>query len=653
MQENGSNKILSEGGHIIKNTVFSDPSFLERLAVATYICDENGFVTAYNSAAVTLWGRTPAIGQDLWCGSWKIYYPDGSPMPLDDCPMAVTLKEGKAVTGEEIIIERPDGTRRYVNPNPQPFFDTTGKLTGAINILLDISDRKSSEEKAGKLAAIVESSDDAIVSKTLDGIVTSWNGAAQKMFGYTEEEMIGQPITKLCPPDRLDEEPKILERLKKGLQIAHFETKRVTKNNEILDVSLSISPVKDSKGNIIGASKIARNITGEKEAERLLREGEERFRMAVESTMLGTWEYYLQTDEFVWSGESAKIWGIGITTKINYRNLLRQVHPADRDLVKSAVFNAMNVSEGGNYDVLFRIHRYGDEKIRWIRTQGKVFFRPDEKPERFIGTMLDITDEKTAKEDLERTVAERTSELVNMNRKLERSNHELEQFAYIASHDLQEPLRKIQTFSALLHDRPEDKQLLRKYLPKINIAAEHMSRLIRDVLGYSRLSQTDIQFEDVDLMQVISDVLMEFDLLIEQKKAVILYDDLPVVKGVTTQLNQLFRNLLGNALKFCDQDPVIRISARMCSAADLSHNTPGKDGQRFAEICFKDNGIGFAQHHAEQIFNIFKRLNSTETYSGTGIGLAMCKRIVENHGGQITARSEPEEGATFIIHLPC
>ena len=184
---------------------------VENLPAAMYTCDAQGRITTYNKAAVEMWGREPEIGKDLWCGSWRIFEPDGvTPMELDTCPMAVALKEGRPVLGQEIIIERPDGKRRYVQPFPLPMKDKSGNVSGAINMLLDVTERKLDEQELAHFAAIVHSSHDVIISKTLTGIVTSWNNAAERVFGYSAAEMIGESILKLVPPDRAGEEPQSL-----------------------------------------------------------------------------------------------------------------------------------------------------------------------------------------------------------------------------------------------------------------------------------------------------------------------------------------------------------------------------------------------------------------------------------------------------------
>lgn len=241
---------------------------LEALPVAVYTTDAEGRITYYNQAAVELWGYRPELGT-RWCGSWKLYWPDGRPLPHDECPMAIALKEGRAVRGIEAIAERPDGTRVPFVPYPTPFKDASGAVLGAINVLVDATERKESGALAARLAAIVTSSDDAIVSKTLDGIITSWNGGAARIFGYTAEEMIGQHITRIIPPELHDEELEIISRLRAGERIDHYETVRVAKDGRRIDVSLTVSPLRNEVGTIVGASKVARDITEKKQAEKL------------------------------------------------------------------------------------------------------------------------------------------------------------------------------------------------------------------------------------------------------------------------------------------------------------------------------------------------------------------------------------------------
>jgi PAS domain S-box-containing protein len=240
---------------------------VQALPAAVYATDAAGRITFYNEAAAELWGCRPELGRSEFCGSWKLYWPDGRPMPHGQCPMALALKEQRVVRGMEAMAERPDGTFVHFVPYPTPLYDASGTLIGGVNMLIDISDRKRADMQAQRLVAIVESSDDAIVSKDLNGIITSWNRGAELLFGYRAEEVIGKPITILIPADRIDEEPVIIERVRRGERVDHYDTVRRRKDGSLIDISLTVSPLKDGDGRIVGASKIARDITERKRAQ--------------------------------------------------------------------------------------------------------------------------------------------------------------------------------------------------------------------------------------------------------------------------------------------------------------------------------------------------------------------------------------------------
>ena len=239
---------------------------LDLLPAAVYITNASGLITYYNEAAAALWGHHPQLGLSEWCGSWKLYWPDGRPLPHDQCPMALALREKRPIRGMEAVAERPDGIRVPFIPYPTPLYDPSGELIGAVNMLVDITERKRAEQAARRLAAVVEFSDDAILTKDLDGVITSWNRGAERLFGYSAEETIGKLITILIPHDRHDEEREILARVRRGEHV-HYETIRCRKDGSLLDISLTVSPLKDAEGKIIGASKIARDITERRRAQ--------------------------------------------------------------------------------------------------------------------------------------------------------------------------------------------------------------------------------------------------------------------------------------------------------------------------------------------------------------------------------------------------
>lgn len=244
---------------------------LQSLPVAIYIVDKQGRITFFNEAAAEMWGRRPVIGQDQWCGAWKLRQLDGRPMAHGECPMAVALREGRDVSWDQAIAERPDGELVPFRAHPRLLRDAAGNVVGAINTLLDLRTQTLGDEARMRLAAIVESSMDAIVSKDMNGIITSWNDAAERLFGYAPAEAIGRPVTILIPPDRLGEEASIISRIRLGERVPTYETMRLRKDGTLVPVSLTISPIRDAIGRVVGASKIARDISSHKESERRIR----------------------------------------------------------------------------------------------------------------------------------------------------------------------------------------------------------------------------------------------------------------------------------------------------------------------------------------------------------------------------------------------
>ena len=239
----------------------------DELPVAIYTCDEMGFLTSYNMAAKQLWGRQPECGFEKWCGAWRAYNEDGNLVAPEDSPMASAVKTGRPVSGKEIIVQQPNGRKKNILVLAVPTFDEFNKLTGSVNTLVDITDQKKEETMRAMLASIVEYSDDAIVSKTLDGIITSWNQAAELMFGYAATAAIGKHISLIIPSDRLEEEAMIIGIIKDGGKVDHFETIRLTRDQMQIPISLTVSPIKNQYGEIRGASKVARDISLQKQAE--------------------------------------------------------------------------------------------------------------------------------------------------------------------------------------------------------------------------------------------------------------------------------------------------------------------------------------------------------------------------------------------------
>ncbi|MEZ5889523.1 MAG: PAS domain S-box protein [Xanthobacteraceae bacterium] len=258
--------------HTSPSTVFlalerQSHELLQALPAAIYVTDAAGRITFYNEAAAELWGCRPELGKSEFSDFWKLLSPDGTPLPRDQSSLAVALRDQQPTGSIEAIAERRDGSRILFLAYPTPLFDKTGALTGAVNMLVDITERRRAELDARRLAAIVESSDDAILTKDLNGNIVTWNQGAERLYGYTQDEVVGKPVTLLIPADRHEEEAAILARIRRGERIKHYETIRRRKDGSLVEISLTVSPIKGLDGRIVGASKIARDITEQRLAQ--------------------------------------------------------------------------------------------------------------------------------------------------------------------------------------------------------------------------------------------------------------------------------------------------------------------------------------------------------------------------------------------------
>jgi PAS domain S-box-containing protein len=396
-------------------------TLFDLVPVAVYSCDAKGEIQEFNRRAAELWGREPNTNgaKDRFCGSYKIYYPDGRLMPHKKCPMARALRgENLGPHDLEVIIGKPNGDRRHVIPTPKIVKNGRGQIVGAINCLFDITEHKIAEAAALRLAAVVQSSHDAIVAKDLNGIITDWNNSAERIFGYKSEEVLGKSILILIPPNRQCEEQKILRRIRRGQSIDHYETVRRRKEGTLIDVSLTISPVKDLQGKIIGVSKIARDITRQKQAEQ---------RLAEQTRLLD-----LSNDAILVRDAHERIvyWNHGATELYGYRpeealgkithELLRTNHPEPLKHIRE------QLDRNGRWTGELTHKRKDGSKIvvmsRWTLDRDS-----HGKSASVLETDTDITDRKRAevalqrsKQSLEERVRERTRELRTANEELER-----------------------------------------------------------------------------------------------------------------------------------------------------------------------------------------------------------------------------------------
>ncbi len=511
------------------------------------------------------------------------------------------------------------GHIRHMESHSAPLRQADGTVHLAIT--RDITQRRERERAVLLLGAIVDSSDDAIISKDLNGTITSWNKGAERIFGYTAAEAVGRPVTLLIPLDRIEEEPNILARLKRGERVDHFETVRRRKDGTLLDISLTISPVKDPAGNVVGASKIARDITERKRAEAALRASEARFRQFADAMPHFVWTACPDGSVDYCNERWYEFIGLPHDASRD-ANWLAVLHPDDLQRCHEAWSESMR--SGQPYQVECRAWDRKEKRWRWFMSRALPVRDGDGNIVKWFGSTVDIDDQKRVEDDLRR------------------ANQDLEQFAFTASHDLQEPLRSVSIYSELLattYAAHLDGQGL-QFLTYLHDGARRMQMLVRDLLAYTQVANIEPPEEPADAGEALAATLANMAGLIAETGARVTADPLPSLRVRNIHLQQLFQNLVGNAIKYRspDRPPVVHVTAERRNGCWV--------------FSVSDNGIGIDPAYSERIFGLFKRLHTNEEYSGTGIGLAICQRIVDRYHGRIRVESEPGRGSIFRFVLP-
>ncbi|QDK77164.1 PAS domain S-box protein [Spirosoma sp. KCTC 42546] len=411
----------------------------------------------------------------------------------------------------------------------------------------------------------------------------------------------------------------------------------------------------DEQGRAYRFSGTAQDITQQVLTRQLTEEAQEGLQSAIELAQLGTWHYDLITGHIEYSSRLRAWHGIGPTEPITTELAFRLVRLEDWALVRTSMQQAISGGSDGHYDVEYRVSdSNGAERI--LHSHGKAYVNQAGQAYKISGMVQDVTPQRRAQFALEQQVTQRTQQLEISNEDLRRSNENLQQFAYIASHDLQEPLRKIQQFGDLLKTRyasSEGDELV--YLERMQSAASRMSTLIRDLLSFSRISTHRDTSAPISLDTIVQTVLLDLDLMIAESEASVVVGKLPTLEGDRLQLQQLVRNLLSNALKFRRPEvaSLIEVSASWVAFENLPASvSPKRPALAYHRLDVTDNGIGFDEKYLDRIFQVFQRLHGKNEFAGTGVGLAICEKVVSNHGGAITATSQPGLGTTFSAYFP-
>ena len=481
------------------------------------------------------------------------------------------------------------------------------------------------------LASIVESSDDAIIGKSLDGIVMSWNRSAERIFGYTAEEMIGRPMSQLAVPGQQEDMTWILDRVRNGERIDHYETVRQTKDGRVIFVSLCVSPIRDTAGKIVGASKIARDITERKRALEDRLRAEERLRLALEAGRMLAWELDVATGMVECSDSPA---GFPDVSSGPYSELTRHFHHDDLERVDLALRRAL--SGEAPYDVEFRL--VGPEgSIRWVSDRAIVFLDQTGTPLRVLGVCTDITEQKRSEE--------RNTTLL---REIQHADESKNKFLAMLAHELRNPLAPLRNSVHLLRMRGGDAAMVAQVRDMMDRQVTHMGRLVDDLLDVSRITRglVSLNRERVDLAQLARLTVEDHRALFEASGVTLTarVPEIPVwVHGDRTRLTQVLDNLLENGRKFTEKEGEIEIEV----CAD--------ETARRAVLRVRDTGIGVDPEMIPKLFDVFSQADRSldRRRGGLGLGLALVKRLVQLHDGAVEACSAGlGEGTEFTISLP-
>ena len=492
------------------------------------------------------------------------------------------------------------------------------------------ADRERAQTRESFYASLVAASNDAIVTTTLEGIITGWNPAAVRILGYDEHEVIGRPADILQAPDRAAEEGDTLTKIRRGEAITHFLTVRKTRFGALLDVSLTMSPIFDAAGAVSGASHIMRDVTRDEQSAEALRDSEALLRSALQGAKAGTWQRDYITGRYVWSPRFYELHDVDPKTySPSFIAWSKNVVEEDREATMKDVRGALE-SKATDYYSLYRV-RVGAGEFRWVEIFGLIEREADGTIRRTTGIALDVSERQRGLEDLARA-----------NDNLVRANSSLKRFSSIAAHDLQEPLRKVEQFGDLLQQEfaaplAGDGAY---YVQIMRDSARRMRALINALLNFSRAANRELTMIPIDMNEALRQAQIACAAAIEETGAQIEVETLPMLHGDAVLVTQLFQNLISNAVKYSKpgRRPQIRV---------------GDSGVgRSAAIFVRDEGIGIDREHHEKIFEAFTRLNTREKVQGAGIGLAFCRTVCERHGWRLEVRSERDGGSVFSVTAP-
>ena len=597
---------------------------LASIGDAVISTDAEGRVKYLNpvAEALTGWTQAEAVGQPLL----DIFHivNEYTREPAEN-PALHALRQGVVVglANHTILIAR-DGTERPIDDSAAPMLDESGVPVGVVLVFRDISERRQADEAQARLAAIVNSSYDAIISKNLRGIIRTWNTGAERLFGYTAEEVIGKPITIVIPPERLSEEEMILSRITRGEPVDHFETVRMRKDGRRIHISLTVSPIHNAEGHIIGASKIARDITEQKETEAALRASESRFRTLTAHAPVGIFMTDQKGDCLFVNECWCEFAGLSLE-EAQGQGWVQALHPDDKERIFEEWYAVIAAAQP--FDDEFRF-RTPQGKITWVH--GKAVGLCDDAGQisGYIGTVSNITARKEAVEAFQD------------------ADRRKDEFLALLAHELRNPLAPLRNGLQVMRLASGDANAVARTRDMMDRQLSHMVRLIDDLLDVARISRNKMELRRsrVLLADVMSSAVETARPALEafgHELRVMLPPEPIVLDADLTRLAQVFGNLLNNGAKYTERGGRISLTATRESDHVL--------------VTVQDTGIGIPASALPHIFDMFSQVDRSieRSSGGLGIGLALVKGLVEMHGGTVEAASPGQDkGSTFTVRLP-
>lgn len=575
-----------------------------------------GVITTWNPAAERIFGYTEAeaVGQSI-----MLIIPKGR---YDEEKYIIgQILQGKKVEHFETLRLAKDGREIPVSVTASPIINKDKIIIGASKIVRDISERQLASEKQAILAAIVETSDDAIVSKTLKGIITSWNRAAEKTFGYTEQEAIGQHISLIIPPDRLSEEDFIIGQIAKGSKVDHFETVRRAKDGREVHLSVTVSPVVDASGKIIGASKVARDISAIKQASE---------KQAMLAAIIGSSDDTIVSKTLEgkitsWNRSAERMFGYSEQEALGQH--ISMIIPPDR--LNEETFIIGEVSQGKKVDHF--------ETVRVAKGGRLVPISLSVSP------IIDKNGQVIGASKIARDISEHLAvqeEKARLYDEIKALNDKKDEFIGLASHELKTPLTSIQGYLQILNnDMSEERR--KEFLKRTGQQVKKLNNLVSDLLDISKIEAGKLQFNPsaFDLSQVTRDAIDLITYSNNSHKLRLETDlDKLVIHGDAQRIEQVILNLLTNAIRYApgSDEVVVQLSQE----------------SGLAKVSVRDRGIGIPADKLEHIFSRFYRVTENKNVSGLGLGLYLSKQIIDRHQGRIWAESVVGEGSVFYFTLP-